>query len=316
MTTSEGGATATDAAATGRPAAGGERSRRGGRAGPPPGSWRGELDDIVRAVSGAFLFAVPLLYTMEMWWIGAAVDLRRLLSLLGVAFLIAFGLARTRSGGFKEDTDPFGAFEQAIDVVAVGIVAAAVVLAVLGRIGPGEPIASVLGKVLLQAAPLAVGASVANAVFGRRGERNRQGNDGDGGPPGDAAGELRADFGATVVGAVFVSFAIAPTDEVPMLAAGMDLGHELALVVLSLLVSYAIVFASGYGDGPARQPGPFQHPATETVFAYVVSLLVAAAALGLFGRIEPGDPPGHVVSTILVLGLPAAIGGAAGRLVA
>lgn len=285
----------------------------GGRA--AAGSWRDELNDIVRAVSGAFLFAVPLLFTMEMWWIGVSTDGRKLLVFLLVAFVVAFGLARSRSGGFKEDTDLFGALEQAVDVVAVGLVAAAVVLLVLNRIQPGEPLAAVLGKIVVQAVPLSVGASVATAVFGRRGDQSRQGDEAEA-AVGDAGGELRADLGATVVGAVFVSLAIAPTEEIPMLAAGLDLPHALALVALTLLVSYAIVFASGYGDGPSRQPGPFQHPATETAFAYVVALVVALGALLLFDQAKPGDPLGHVLTMTLVLGLPAAIGGAAGRLVA
>ena len=291
----------------------GTERQRGKRGKQGPGSWRDEIDDMVRAVSGAFIFAVPLLYTMEMWWIGTTADLWRLLLFLGVAFLIAFGLARSRSGGFKQDTDLFGSIEQAVDVVAVGLVAAVVVLAVLNRIGPGEPVDSVLGKVLLQAVPLAIGGAVANAIFSPAGDRNRQGDEAP--PPGDAGRELRADLGATVVGAVFISFAIAPTEEIPLLAAELDLAHELALIALSLLVSYAIVFASGYGAGQGKQPGPFQLPWTETALAYVVSLLVALAALLLFDQIEPGDPLGHTASMVLVLGLPATVGGAAGRLV-
>jgi uncharacterized membrane protein len=46
-----------------------------------------------------------------------------------------------------------------------------------------------------------------------------------------------------------------------------------------------------------------------------LSLLVALAALLLFDRIEWGDPLGEIVTMVLVLGLPAAVGGAAGRLV-
>jgi len=37
---------------------------------PQAGSWGNELNDLVRALSGTFLFGAPLLFTMEMWWIG------------------------------------------------------------------------------------------------------------------------------------------------------------------------------------------------------------------------------------------------------
>jgi putative integral membrane protein (TIGR02587 family) len=116
------------------------------------------------------------------------------------------------------------------------------------------------------------------------------------------------------LGALFLSFSIAPTDEISMLAAELDYAHALALIALSLLVTYVIVFASGFGTGQHEQQGPFQSPLTETVLAYVLSLLVALAALFLFDRIEWGDPLAEIVAMVLVLGLPA-VGGAAGRLV-
>ena len=93
-----------------------------------------------------------------------------------------------------------------------------------------------------------------------------------------------------------------------MLAAELDLAHALALITLSLLLTYIIVFVSGFGTGQHEQRGPFQSPLTETVLAYLLSLLVALAALYLFDRIEWGDPLGDIVAQVLVLGLPAAVG--------
>lgn len=290
-----------------------KRQRR--RPAHPPGSWRAELDDFVRAFSGAFVVATPLLYTMEMWAIGVTAERWKLVLFLGVAVAISLGLARSRSGGFKDGTSGFAVVEQAIDGVAVGVVGAIVVLFVLNRIEIGDPLDSIVGKVAIQAVPLAIGAAVANAIFGPDRRGGRQGDDEDGNGAGSAKQALLADLGATVVGAVFIAITIAPTDEIQVLAAGMDTAHELALVALSLVLTYTIVFASGLGYGQYEQPGLFQQPITETVLAYLVSLLVALAALFLFDRIEVGDPLGQVVSMVLVLGLPAAVGGAAGRLV-
>ena len=287
-----------------------ERSRRQDST----GSWRNELQGILRAVSGGFIFATPLLYTMEMWWIGTTAELWKLLLFLGLASLISLALARTRTGGFKEETGLFATIEQAVDGVAVGIVGAVVVLTVLNRIQVSDPLDSILGKVIVQAVPLSIGAAVANAIFGRHGERSREGVE-----PGEEAQSVAqafiADFGATIIGAIFLAFSIAPTDEVPMLAAELDYAHQLALIALSLVLTYVIVFASGFGTGQHEQRGPFQSPLTETVLAYLLSLLVALAALFLFDRIEWGDPLGEIVAMVLVLGLPAAVGGAAGRLV-
>ncbi len=286
--------------------------RRGTHA---PGSWRAEVDDFVRAFSGAFVVATPLLYTTEMWLLGVSVERGKLLLFLAVAVVISLGLARSRTGGFREGTSGFAVVEQAIDGVAVGLVGALVVLLVLNRIAIGDPLDSIVGKVAIQAVPLAIGAAVANAIFGPDRQGGRQGDDGDGDAPATAGQALRSDLGATIVGALFIAITIAPTDEIAMLAAGMDVKHELALVVLSLVLTYTIVFASGLGEGQHEQPGPFQHPITETVLAYAVSLLVALATLYLFDRIGAGDSLHHVVTMVLVLGLPAAVGGAAGRLV-
>ena len=279
-----------------------------------PGSWRDELHDILRAVAGGFIFAIPLLYTMEMWSIGATAELWKLLLFLGVAFVISLALAHSRTGGFKAATDRFATIEQAIDGIAVGLLGAVVVLLVLNRIQPGDPLASTIGKVIAQTVPLSIGAAVATAIFGARGERSRQGDE-VARQERNAAQALRADVGATTIGAIFLGFSIAPTDEVSLLAAELTAAHQAAVIALSLLLSYIIVFASGYGSGQRQQPGPFQHPLTETVLAYVIALGVALIALALFDRIEVGDPLGHIVALVLVLGLPTTIGGAAGRLV-
>src|SRR5829696_5433985 len=287
-----------------------ERSQRQGRG----GSWGNELQGILRAISGGFIFATPLLYTMEMWWIGTTAELWKLLLFLGVAALIIFALARSRSGGFKEETSRFASLEQAVDGVAIGLVGAVIVLTVLNRIELGDPLGSVLGKVIVQAVPLSIGAAVANAIFGPHGERSRAGEESDGETQSPRAA-FAADFGATIIGAIFIAFSIAPTDEVPTLAAGLDYPHALALIALSLLLTWIIVFVSGFGTGQHEQQGPFQSPLTETVLAYLLSLLVALVSLALFDRFEWGDPLGEMVTMVLVLGLPAAVGGAAGRLV-
>lgn len=198
-----------------------------------------------------------------------------------------------------------------MEVVAIGVVAATVMLLVLNRIQPSDPIDTILGKVLIEAVPLSIGASISNEVFGRRGEKSRQGEQKDGQMK--PWQELFSDVGATIIGGIFIGFSIAPTEEVPTLAAGLDYGHMIALVAFSVLLSYAIVFASGF-DQPVPE-GLFQHPITETALAYVVSLLVAFVALYLFDRIETGDPLRFIVEQTLVLAVPTTVGGAAGRLV-
>jgi putative integral membrane protein (TIGR02587 family) len=276
-----------------------------------PGPWQKELDDFIRAFSGAFLFGIPLLFTMEMWWIGEFADLWKLLLFLLLAFLANIHLAYF--AGFKQESTFSSSVGQAVDAMAVGVVTSIGVLLVLNQVSLAEPPDAILGKVILQAVPLSIGASVANLLL-RPGEN--RGGEADGTPPDPWRATLN-DTGATIAGALFLGFAIAPTEEIPMLAAEMSIWHELALVAVSLLLTYAIVFESGFGLQGAGTggEGPFNRPITETVFAYLISLAVAFVLLFLFDQIEAGEPLSTMLSQTLVLGLPASIGGAAGRLV-
>lgn len=273
--------------------------------------WRTEITDLARAFSGAFLLGIPLLFTMEMWWIGSYAEPWKLVLLLGLTLAANLGL--NYFAGFKPGHGWGLAVEETIDAVAVGIVASAVVLVVLNRIALGDPLDAVLGKIIVQTVPLSIGASLARIVFGR--DEGRQGDDG---PDADYHPwkALLNDLGATAIGGVFLGVSIAPTDEVLMLASGMSGLHEAALVVLSLLVGYIIVFASGFDRTTVAvdNPGPFQRPLTETTVAYVVSLLIAALSLYLFDRIDPADPFNSVMSQVIVLALPTTVGGAAGRI--
>ncbi len=276
--------------------------------------WQRELDDFVRALSGAFLLGVPLLFTMEMWWLGSYERPWKLLVLLGIA--LAANVALAQSAGFRERPALGNSVEQAIDAVAVGAFASAIVLLVLNRVAIGDPLDTVLGKIVVQAVPLSLGASVATMIFGAgRGDRR-----GDADTAASARSPWQAalkDAGATVTGGIFIGFSIAPTEEVLLLAAELTPPHLLALIALSLALTYAIVFESGFDPNQIqpRYNGLYQSAITETTAAYAVSLVVAVGALLLFNASGLTDSPQHLLGQVLVLGLPTAIGGAAGRLV-
>lgn len=273
-------------------------------------AWKAELNAFTRAFSGAYIFGIPLLFTMEMWWIGEHISAWHILTFLVVALFANVGLSY--AAGFKTRSTFSTTLDEAVDAVAVGIIGAAVMLLILNQIRIDEEMHTILGKVLLQAVPLSIGASVANQVFGTPDDRrSRHGpNNGKKLTPWQA---LFSDVGATAIGGVFIGASIAPTEEIPMIASALDYWHLIAVVAFSLIVSYGIVFASGF-DGELDE-GPFQHPFTETMLAYVISLIVAFAALYLFGQISFSDPPLSIAGQVIVLAVPTTVGGAAGRLV-
>jgi putative integral membrane protein (TIGR02587 family) len=278
------------------------------------GDWAQEADDLARGIGGGMLFGIPLVYTMEVWWLGGTTRPAHLLVALLITFVPVALLIR--SAGFRREQDvrAVDALMDAVEAVALGVVVAGLLLVVLGEIGPGVPLADTVGKLVYEAAPFAIGVAVARHVLGGA----RDSDDERSARARTPAQATAADLGATLVGALFVAFNVAPTDEIPMLAAAATPPRLLGLVGLSLAASYVIVFVAGFGDQPGRrdQAGLFQHPVTETVAAYVVSLIGALAMLWFFQRLTAPVLSSTTFTQVLLLGLPAAVGGAAGRLAA
>lgn len=271
--------------------------------------WSDELNAFTRAFSGAAVFGIPLVMTMEMWWIGKSLPFLYLFAIFAVGFVANLGLAHV--AGFRDDHSWLMSIDQAVDALAVGVVSAAILLLGMNQLRFSDGIDQSVGTILTLAVPLSLGASVARQIFS--GRTDRQGNDGDSTEHMSAGRELLADVGATAIGGVFIGLSIAPTDEVKMIAAGLTWWHLFAIIALALLLSYMVVFASGFDK--ESPPGPLQHPLTETVLCYVISLGVAFGMLLLFERLNPNDPLSEMVRQTVALALPASIGGAGGRLV-
>jgi putative integral membrane protein (TIGR02587 family) len=283
-------------------------------------AWQQELHDLVRGILGAFVFGIPLLLTQEMWSVGAGAPTWKLVVLLGAALGGAVFL--TRSAGFKRRSTFRNRVDQAVHAVAIGTLAALVTLLTVNRIHLGVPLTTALGMVVVQAVPLSLGASVANVVFAE-GERRYFAMDQRREQEERPWRAIVHKVVATVTGGVFVGFSVAPTEEVPLLAAGLTYGHQLAVVTLSLALTHAVLFHSGFretespSNGPVRAAGSSRRLVghiAETGLVYTVALCVALAALFFYNR-TGGVPPTQLAAQMLVLGLPATIGGAAGRLV-
>lgn len=276
-----------------------------------PAALRRELSDVVRGACGGLLFGVPLFFTVEIWWYGSWADPRWVVGALALSFLAVTALNRT--SGFRDSRAPTlaDAAIDGVEMVALGLAGAALMLALLQRITPDTSLEEAIGATTFEAIPFAIGAALARQ-FLRRPEEPR----GEAGGDGPAIGRTLADAGAAAIGALVLSASIAPTDEVPMLVAAIGPVGLAAVVVASLAISYAIVFQADFRDQEARRDheGLFQRPVTETLAAYLVSLAVAAATLLFFQRIGPDQSWETWLASTIVLGLPAAVGGAAGRL--
>jgi putative integral membrane protein (TIGR02587 family) len=283
--------------------------------------WASELNNIIRGASGGFLFGIPLLYTMEVWWIGSLAKPPMMMVAIALTFIVVFLLNQTE--GFRKRRHAARAYDavfETVEAMAIGIVCSAFVLLLLRELTPETALKEAVGKIIFESVPFSLGVALANHFLGDSRNANTQQN----GEANKASKQKNpdeleatlADIGATLIGATVIAFNIAPTDEIPMLAAAVSPFWLLSIIAASLLISYGIVFEAGFSDQQKRrqQQGIFQRPLSETIMSYLVSLLAGAFMLWFFQNLTFSDPWTMWLDHALVLGLPATIGGAAGRL--
>lgn len=278
--------------------------------------WQGELLNLLRGASGGFLFGMPLLYTVEVWWIGSSTLPSEMLIALGISFFVVYLL--NQSEGFRATLEirPIDALMETVEAMAIGIVCALVSLILIGRITLETPLNETLGKLVFECIPFTIGVALARSTLSsdRASRTLRKAR------PRPENGGFRTfliDIDATLIGALFIAFSIAPTEEVSLLAASVSPLWLLLIMIASLALSYCIVFVAGLTNQKERrqQQGFLQHPINETLICYLVCLSASALMLWFFQQLTWEDPWQEWLSDTLMLGLPATIGGAAGRLV-
>ncbi|MEM8542404.1 MAG: TIGR02587 family membrane protein [Cyanobacteria bacterium P01_H01_bin.119] len=282
--------------------------------------WRAELRDLLRGASGGFLFGIPLLYTVELWSIGSSADPPLLLAVLAATFGVVLVLTQTQ--GFRQTLTlrPLETALESLEALGLGVVCAAIALVLLQRITIATPLSETLGKLVFETVPFALGVALARSTLSRDRPATRrlisQSSRSRGSPIRLLSiRDAIVDFDAALLGAIVTSFSIAPTEEVALLAAAIPPLWLLLIMAASVLLSYAIVYASGLSDRPMRQgQNRLLSPVTETLVAYLVALGASTIMLVFFQQLSLQDPWQEWLNDTIVLGFPAAVGSAAGRL--
>ena len=252
-------------------------SRTGTERGIGPLFERSFLVALARAFAGALIFGLPLLMTMEMWALGFYMQPLRLALFLALMFPLLVVLAYY--AGFEASVGWQQLVLSACVAYAVAFVAAAVGLVLLGVLRPGMSIEEIVGKISLQAIPASIGAMLARSQLGRRDEEQKEEER----RRDTYGGEL---FLATV-GALFLAFNVAPTEEIVLISTMMTGWHALALIGVSLAIMHAFVYAVEFRGQTAGAPGDFgvwSEFLRVTVVAYALALLVCLYVLWSFGR--------------------------------
>lgn len=256
-----------------------------------------------RALAGALVFALPMLMTMEMWFLGFYIDRLRLALLIVLTLPLLVGLAHfvgfEETFGWREDV------RDALVALVVGAIASAAILFLFGVVAPGMGWGELVGKVALQTVPASIGALLAASQLGgpeREGENER---------PTTYGGELFF----MAVGALFLSFNVAPTEEMVLIAYQIGPAQELGLALLSLLGMHVFVYALEFRGQEPRpaEVGFWRLFWRFSVVGYVIVLLISLYVLWTFGRLE-GVSFAESLTAAIVLAFPGSIGAAGARI--
>jgi putative integral membrane protein (TIGR02587 family) len=264
------------------------------------------LGGLGRVFAGAILFSLPLLMTMEMWWLGFYLERTRLLVFVLVNFLVLVVLARI--SGFEKTVGWFDDVMDAFAAYAVAAIWSLFILLLLGIVEPGEPIGVAIGKIALQSVPASFGAMLAAKQLGFADTETRE------------VKRERASYWGQLflmlAGALFLGFSVAPTEEMILISFLMSPVQSMMLIVFSILLLHGLVYTVGL-KGQEKPSGPTGFSSILlrfTITGYAIAALTALYLLWTFGRIE-GTSPAQVAAMVAVLAFPGAIGAALARLV-
>jgi len=262
------------------------------------------LRDTGRAVGGALIFSLPMLMTMEMWWLGFYAEPSRLAVLVAISFPLLIGLSHRI--GFRHTPSWPDIILDAVFALGIGLFTSVTVLILFDVIRFDMAPREIVGKIALQTIPAGIGALLARSQFvAASNEPDQQQKDTYGG-----------EIFLMGVGALFLGFNIAPTEEPMLISYRMTQWHAIALVLLSLAVMHGFVFALGFQGGTELSPQtPWWSALIRfTLPGYVIASGVSLFVLWIFGRTD-GLTFEQAVMAMIVLAFPSSVGASAARLI-
>jgi putative integral membrane protein (TIGR02587 family) len=267
------------------------------------------LIGLARGTAGALLFALPMLMTMEMWFLGLYVNPWRLLLLCILNLPLRLLLARRI--GFESINSWSQALRDAITAYGLGIVVSAAVLLLFGILNDQLTASNIVAKVALQSVPASIGALLGRSQLGQHSDAE----DEEEGEYSGETGYLHELF-MMVVGALFLSLNVAPTEEMILIAYKVTPYHILALCLLSIAIMHGFVYALHFKGSHRLHEGQqwWQSFIRFTLPGYVIAIAISIYTLWTFERLDHTSLS-QIMNAAVILGVPASIGAATARLI-
>lgn len=267
------------------------------------------LIGLARGTAGALLFALPMLMTMEMWFLGLYVNPWRLLLLCILNLPLLLLLARRI--GFESINSWSQALRDAITAYGLGIVVSAAVLLLFGILNDQLTASNIVAKVALQSVPASIGALLGRSQLGQHSDAE----DEEEGEYSGETGYLHELF-MMVVGALFLNLNVAPTEEMILIAYKVTPYHVLALCLLSIAIMHGFVYALHFKGSHQLHEGQqwWQSFIRFTLPGYVIAIAISIYTLWTFERLDHTSLS-QIMNAAVILGVPASIGAASARLI-
>jgi putative integral membrane protein (TIGR02587 family) len=205
----------------------------------------------------------------------------------------------------------------AIEALGIGTVVGAILLAVTGVFDRGLSASAILGMIILESVPLAVGASVAISLLGGGGDDREESGE----APRAQRERREAGFWGTqaigVAGALYFGFNVAPTEEPMMIGLRMSAWQTVLLLLLSLVVVHAMLYAVDFrgGERLPRGHGWWRSLVGSGSVGYATAAMVALFLLWVFGRVDGDTGAIPALQMTVALSFVTSLGAAAGRLI-
>lgn len=261
-----------------------------------------------RGIAGGLMFSLPLLYTMEVWWVGFILHPGRILFYIAATFALL--ILYNRFAGLRRDASLREVAIDSVEEMGIGLVIAAAVLWFTGRITADMKFAEIAGKVAMEGMTVAIGVSVGTAQLGA----DDEGDEGVSGDDGRESGGYLPQAAIALCGAVLFAANVAPTEEIQVIAMESHPGNLLVLALCSLAMGWLVLhFAQIHGAGRHVPQDTMLLSARGVITTYAVALVAGGACLYFFGQFD-GAPLRMMLAQTVVIGVPAVLGASAGRL--
>ena len=126
-------------------------------------TWKGAGSDLLRGVGGGAIIGLPLVYTMELWFIGMSISDWYIVAFLLFALIVNTGL--NHASGFRQQHDPVSDIGASLAALGMSAVTGSAYLLLIGMIRSGISFAAAVSMVSLVAVPISIGFSIANTQF-------------------------------------------------------------------------------------------------------------------------------------------------------